>query len=590
MKISPTTPCAMLQYLRYLLTALYLLLISTAAQGQDNLSAFVDRTDVSVNDVLTLTIRVGATLGSNRPSLDGLEEDFELLGTTTSSSFSNINGNVQSWTEYRVSLKPKDTGTLTIPAFRIMGEATRPITVNVSEGTPVSGASNEDIFLTTSVSKNEVYVQEQLVFTVKLYYSLRFNQGAQLSTPQVENSVVQQLGSDQNYQEIVEGIRYDVTERRYVIFPQSSGDLVIPPVYFSATVGGRNGLNRLLNRSSPTRQVELSGDTHPISVRPIPDSFTGNTWLPASNLELRENWSGDSDTIEVGDSLTREIRLVAEGLSSSLLPDLEHPGVDGIRFYPDQPEREDSADSDGVVGSRTESVAIVPARAGTFELPPIRVAWWNTEEDREEVAQVPSRTITVSGGAPADTATTPATSTISDNAAAGNGTTASSPTTDSGNPTPWIITTALLALALIFSTFLWLRARSGQTLPAVPSGMAAEASTSPPPPDLDKSFKYFVRSCERDSPEDIRRAILSWGQAFYGNRNIRTLDQLKAYIQNPTVDALLYNLERTLYRPGGDEEKFRSMQLLKEITALHRQGRKRNNEPGDNALPPLYRN
>lgn len=589
MKRLPTIPCAMLQHLRYLLAVLYLLLISTAVQGQDNLSAFVDRTDVSVNDVLTLTIRVGSTHGSSRPALDGLEEDFELLGTSTSSSFSNINGNVQSWTEYRVSLKPKSTGTLTIPTFRIAGEATRPITVNVSEGSPATGSSTEDIFLDTSVSKNEVYVQEQLVFTVKLYYSLRFNQGAQLSTPQVENSVVQQLGSDQNYQEIVEGIRYDVTERRYVIFPQSSGDLVIPPVYFSATVGGRNGLNRLLNRSSPTRQVELSGETHPISVRPIPESFTGDTWLPASNLELREDWSGDSDTIEVGDSLTREIRLVAEGLSSSLLPDLEPPGVDGIRFYPDQPEREDSADSDGVVGSRTESVAIVPARAGTFELPPMRVAWWNTEEDREEVAQVPARTITVSGGASGETFTTPEPLTITDDASVDNVAPTSSPASISGNPTPWIIATALLALSLIFSTFLWLRARTGQTMTVLSSGIAAEAS-SPQPPDLDKSFKYFVRSCERNSPEDIRRALLCWGQAFYDNRNIRTLTQLKAYIRNPTVDALLYNLERTLYRPGGEEENFRSTQLLKEITAIHKEGRGQRENREDDALPPLYRN
>src|SRR5690606_27689050 len=93
-------------------------------------------------------------------------------------------------------------------------------------------------------------------------------------------------------------------------------------------------------------------------------------------------------------------------------------------------------------------------------------------------------------------------------------------------------------------------------------------------PDLGKAFKYFVKSCEKENLEDIRRAVLSWGQAFYGNRNIRTLDQLKRYTNNPTVDALLFSLEKALYRPADaeGEEKFRSMQLLKEITSLHKQG------------------
>ena len=593
MKRIPLISYAMRQPIRYMLTVLYLLLATTAVQGQENLSAFVDRTDVSVNDVLTLTIRVGANLGSGRPSLDVLENDFELLGTTTSSSFSNINGNVQSWTEYRISLKPENIGTLTIPAFRIGNEATQPITVNVSERAQITGSSNNDIFLDTSVSKDEVYVQEQLVFTIRLYYSLRFNQGAQLSTPQVENSVIQQLGSDQNYQEIVDGIRYDVTERRYVIFPQSSGELVIPPIYFSATVGGRNGLNRLLNRSSPTRQINLTSETHQLTVMPIPDTFTGQTWLPASNLELRENWSNGSNTIEVGDSLTREIRLLASGLNSSLLPDIAHPTVDGVRFYPDQPKREDSADTRGVISSRTESVAIVPARAGTFELPEISITWWNTEEDREEVTRVASRRITVEDPAIAADMSADILPIADFTPDTGTGSQQTPTVVVANNSTPWIVATALLALALILSLFLWLRARSTQMVLAPVVAVTGSDVMNPRPPNLDKAFKHVVKSCQQDSPEDIRHAVIQWGQAFYDKSTIHTLVQLKAHIKNPDVEALLDRLESTLYSADDNAGKFDSKQLLKEITAIHKQGRKQTGKHyshSDNSLPPLYRN
>ena len=572
-------------------------LMAPVAFAQNNLSAFVDRTEVTVNDVLTLTIRVGAILGSTRPSLDGLNQDFDQLGTTTSSSYSNINGNVQSWTEYRVSLKPKSTGTLTIPSFRVGGETTQPITVNVREATELSGTADSDIFLVTTASKDSVYVQEQLLFTIKLYYSLRFDQGAQLSTPQVENSVVQQLGSDQSYQEIVEGIRYDVTERRYVIFPQSSGELVIPPIYFSATVGGRNGLNRLLNRSSPSRQINLASDAHEITVKGIPDSFTGQTWLPAADLELSEEWAGDTDNASVGDSLTRNIRMRAKGLSSSLLPPIEYQEVPGLRFYPDQPVREDSASNDGVTGSRTEGAAIVPSMTGEFTLPEIRIPWWNTETDRQEMARIPSRTLAVSGPQPgSSTMQIPATTTPF----GGMDSTEESDIGEAGGAgssnTLWVGTTLLFAAAWIFSTFMWVRNRQaagtdGQIMSVL------EAQVSEPDqnlPDLGKAFKYFVKSCEKENLEDIRRAVLSWGQAFYGNRNIRTLDQLKRYTNNPTVDALLFSLEKALYRPADaeGEEKFRSMQLLKEITSLHKQGPRYADSKAkqEDNLPPLYKN
>lgn len=577
-------------FLQALLVLFGLGCFTASAHAQDNLSAFVDRTDISVNEVITLTVRVGSIHGSERPSLDALNRDFDLLGTTTSNSYSNINGNVQSWNEYRISLKPKTTGTFTIPSFSINGESTRPITVTVSEAKQLNGARNNDIFLTTSINKDEVYVQEQLIYTIKLYYSLRFDQGAQLSTPQVGDAVIQQLDDDANYQEIVDGIRYDVTERRFVIFPQSSGTLEIPPIYFTATVGGRNGLSRLLNRSSPMRQIDLASESHSITVKGIPASFSGRTWLPTSKLELTEAWSDDATDLEVGDSLTRNIRIMARGLSSSLLPELDYPEVNGLKMYPDQPSRSDSANQDGVIGVREEGMAIVPSTAGSFTIPELLVPWWNTETDREETARIPSRTLTITNGqAPNQPRALPVPE-------PGGATIPEAAPTTVLTPNPvniaWIISAAVFALAWLFSTYMWLRSR--QLLLA--QGTAAqllptESEDSNALPDLRKSFRAFIAACEHNNLGDIRRTVLQWGQAFYSNRNILTLDQLKAYTGNATVNALLFNLEKSLYRPASEEaEEFRSTQLLKEITALHKAGPPAGQKGSSDTLPPLYKN
>src|SRR5690606_31230077 len=127
---------------------------------------------------------------------------------------------------------------------------------------------DSDIFLRSTVSKDSVYVQEQLLYSIKIYWSISFDQGAQLTSPQVADAVVQQLGTDSNHQEVVNGINYNVTERKFVIFPQSSGELVIPPVYFSASVGRRGSFNSFFRNSrTPIREINLVSETHNVEIK-----------------------------------------------------------------------------------------------------------------------------------------------------------------------------------------------------------------------------------------------------------------------------------------------------------------------------------
>src|SRR5690606_9426454 len=98
---------------------------------------------------------------------------------------------------------------------------------------------------------------------------------------------------------------------------QSSGELEIPPVYFSASVGRRGGINRFFNNRNTVREINLASEPHRIAVKQRPSGFPGQTWLPASAVDLSESWSGELDAVEVGDAVTRNVVLRASGLSSS---------------------------------------------------------------------------------------------------------------------------------------------------------------------------------------------------------------------------------------------------------------------------------
>ena len=150
--------------------------------------------------------------------LTPLTEDFDVLGTRTSSQVRSINGQVESWTDYIVTLFPLTEGELTIPSIEINNLQTEPIVISVVNEGPRSNQDNDELFLEIEVNKEALYVQEQLLFTVKLYYTINGIRNPQFTELEMEDTVIQLIGSPNQYEQIIEGVRYGVYEKRYVIF------------------------------------------------------------------------------------------------------------------------------------------------------------------------------------------------------------------------------------------------------------------------------------------------------------------------------------------------------------------------------------
>ncbi len=66
-----------------------------------------------------------------------------------------------------------------------------------------------------------------------------------------------------------------------------------------------------------------------------------------------------------------------------------------MKFYPDQANREDLANQNGVTGIRSQGTAIVANEGGNFILPAIEIPWWNTLTDSLEYARLPEQTLSV---------------------------------------------------------------------------------------------------------------------------------------------------------------------------------------------------
>jgi len=580
---------------RFVFFFVFLFPLLTLAQD-GLLSAFVDRTEVSINDVFTLTLRVNAELRGTRPDIDSLQQDFEIIGSSERNSFTFINGVSQQWSEFRISLRPRSTGTLTIPAFRVSNEVTMPIVVTVAEAIQ-NPVNTDDFFLTSTVSKENIYVQEQLLYTVKIYFSVPFDQGAQLGPPAAENAVIQQLGNDISLQEVIDGLRYNVIERRFVLFPQSSGNMEISPINFTATVGRRRTGSIFSGQMTGGRAINLSSDSHLITVQSKPASYPVDaTWLPSSNLVLEETWSNSLQGLETGDAITRNLRVRADGLSSSLLPDIQYIETESLKFYPDQPSREDLANQNGVTGIRSQGTAIVANEGGDFVLPALEIPWWNTLTDNLEYARLPEYTLSALPGVDSITEQAPF-----------------QPETDSGPLQEaqiaidqqidglsyyWVLATSIFALAWLYSTIMWYRSKltikqfaAGILTPAAPVKETSRQDVNIKKPNVDAAFKEFQQACKESKLAEIRQSLLAWARLHFADNQIITLVYLKGYIENSDLQAMLDELEYSLYSSNTDNYKFQAKLLFQEFKNLHKQGYTQKNKTTEHyTLPPLYKN
>ena len=387
-----------LQRIAAFLIAVFFVLISSTTQAA--FQAFVDRNPVAVDESFTLTLKSDESLDSN-PDLSVLQHDFDVLGQTRGSSIQIINGNATQSTHWQISLMAKRSGQLTIPAIMAGKQVTQPIALNVTEADQAQAAQQSgELFIEVNADPRSAYVQQQIIFTARLYRNVNIGNGSTLSDPKFPgmDAVVERLGEDRNYQTTYNGQAYAVIERRYAVYPQKSGQFSSEPVQFDGEVietrqGGGIFMFDPFNQNSRHKRVNSKSVT--FSIKPAPATLGSAPWLPTNKLQLTEQWSENPPKFIVGEPITRTLVISANALTASQLPTLGANTIEGFKLYPDQPTLKNDKDGNGLKGVRTQKIAIMPLRTGYYTLPEIEIRWWNINTDKEEVARLPARNITV---------------------------------------------------------------------------------------------------------------------------------------------------------------------------------------------------
>lgn len=561
---------------RHLLLLCLLLCLPAWAQAT-SVRATLDRASVQLGETVTLNLHVEGGGGfAGLPNLAPLQADFDVLGTSQSSSLSIDNGQRSMELVIGVVLRPRHAGVLTIPALRIAGVQSAPLQLTVTPAGAASapgaagGTPDKNVFMEAQLQPKTAWVGEQLSYVVRLYYSGNLTRGT-LDTPQIDGVQLAQVGKDLRYDAVRGGRNYHVIERDYALTPQHAGTLQVPALGFQGEALDPNDPNSFFDFGT---RVSASAPPLTVQVQAAPAGWGGTAWLPARALSLSlTGWPDAPASVRVGQPINLVMTLSATGLPATALPALSLPTLTGATVYPDQPKSSTANDGPWLVGKVTRAFAVVPTQAGTLSLPATTLAWFDVTTGKVETAQIPAHNVTVLPAAGVAAATPPALTASPAQPASVPPSAITAAVPAAATAWRWVALAALLLWLATVLAWWWSR--------RCPRRMSAGVAPIAPAPTTQALRQAFLDATRGGDAAAQLRCLMDWAQAE--RPQLRNAGELAGLLADVAQQRALAALQQRCYGNDGEAP------VAGLAEAFARGFAWRSHAPAsDDGLPPLY--
>ncbi|KAF1692006.1 BatD family protein [Pseudoxanthomonas koreensis] len=535
--------------------ALLLAALATLPPAQAETRAWLDRATVAVGEAVTLNIETDQP--GVAPDYTPLQADFT-LGEPYRSAGSGGD------TLFGIALTPRRGGVVELPALRVGAESTAPQRLQVSAAPVPRG----DVFVESRVDEASPYVQQSVGLTVRLYYATPLLSG-ELVQDAPDGASLQRIGDDVQSSREVNGRRYRVLERRYLLVPERSGELPLPPARFR----GQGAGGFFEDFFGGSRELAAESAAQALQVRAQPDGAP-QPWLPLRGLRLR--YLSTPSQARAGEAVDVVVEAVAEGATAAQFPEIPAPQVAGAQVFAERAESTERFIDGSPQLTVVRRFSVVPLQAGALRVPGPRLDWWDTASGSARVAMLPELRLDVAaagvagdaGQAAVPAQVPPATGAPLSDAGA------PAPMQPAARPWAWLaLVFALLWLATL-AWLLWSRRRPASGAVAMAGAVDA------------------VRAGARPVVADLRRALDagSFDDAVSLLRRMAApeaadLDEVLARLDDPVQRDALQAMRRALWAGEGQPAAARA--ALR--TAFRDGPRWRAAMPATVApLPPLY--
>lgn len=410
------------------------LALPATARAAEVVWAEVDRTTLSTDEWLTLTVTVDAIDGMLAqpilPRLDG----FEVVSSGSSTQMDVVNGRMSVKTLYQYQMRPTRVGDQVIDPIEVMlsGRAywTQPIRITVTQGSgqvqprprpgvpslpfsmpsfnmpmpslppaaPMDPAdaspelNGQDLLVEARVDRPVLYQGEQVVYTFRFYRAVNLWEQPEYEAPDFAGLWREHQVEQQDYTLDAAGRDYRVTELRSVLFPMMAGPLTIDPAVL--TVPGD-----LFDRGHVLQTKPVSLDVLPLPPG-APAGFQGAVGRFTIEAQV------DTTETTVNEAVTLRVTLSGQGNVASL-PDPEWTEGSEWRAFDSQATSDSWLEGDTLFGSRTYERLLVPTVAGELLLPAIEYSYFVPETETYDTVATDPVSVRVAPGADPGAAAAP---------------------------------------------------------------------------------------------------------------------------------------------------------------------------------------
>ena len=380
------------------------LLLPVQAAADISVSLTLDRREAAPSDTLRLVVSVsGARQSDAPPVIQGLDL-FHVSPGGSSSRVEIVNGRITSGIDYTYYISPKRSGKFKIGPARVEVDGrsfqSNTVSLTVAQQAAPGPSAKGPLSLTATLSTGSAYVEEQVLYTLKLFLRTRVS-NISLELPEQDHLTFQQLGKPKEYQSVIDGAPGQVVEVRYALMGLREGDYRIQPARMEMTAytarQSRRGFfddpffsDPFFNRGQPTavvsEAVELTVNALPSEGKPADFSGLVGRFTIASELTPPK--------IRAGESATLTVRITGRG-NVNRIPDLKLPDLDHLKVYTDEPVFSSGHDHEGVTGSKTMKWAIVPELPGDYAVPALSLSFFDPQSGQYRLIESPRHPLAV---------------------------------------------------------------------------------------------------------------------------------------------------------------------------------------------------
>ncbi len=417
-----------------------LLAVLVASFGQaaaQTVRAYVEPPQAAVGQTFTLSVEIAGGSPSE-PETPQFGDFAAFLGRGSSQRIELINGRMSSSRTINYTYQATKAGSLTIGpiAVEVDGKVlkTDPISFEIvpSAGGTSAGSSNpsrsesadlpqDALFIRAIPSRREVYVNQPVVVTYKIYTRIDLNAYSFAKLPLAEGFWAEDYPTGPRPQtdvEVIDGRRYTTAVvKKMALYPTSPGAKTLTPLqlqcevtlprrrdpFFDDFFGG--GFGRLLGQ--PATQI-VNSDEVQIQVLPLPsegqpDGFKGAVGQFSVDASL------DKAEVQTNDAVTLRVRVSGSGN----FPTMGEPAVTlppTLETYPPKTSEKIDRGAGGLAGSRTYEYVLIPRVAGEEVVGPVKLPYFDPETKSYRLAGGDALKLKVTGGNAVADGTVPAVS------------------------------------------------------------------------------------------------------------------------------------------------------------------------------------